>query len=104
MGQIQTREESRMAIELLLLCGALSSLLYIAMNVIVPLQWPGYSAFSQVVSELSAIGAPTRTLWVVLGIAYDLLLIAFGWGIWRSARDSRSLRVLAVLMVLGGLI
>jgi hypothetical protein len=48
----------------LLACGILSSLLYIAMNVFVPMRWQGYSSASQTVSELSAIGAPTRPLWV----------------------------------------
>ena len=52
---------------ILLVCGILSSLLYIAMNVFVPMQWDGYSSASQTVSELSAIGAPTRSLWAALG-------------------------------------
>jgi hypothetical protein len=38
----------------LLACGVLSSLLYVAMNVFVPMQWPGYSSAAQTVSELSA--------------------------------------------------
>jgi hypothetical protein len=75
--------------KILLLCGLLSSVLYVAMNIFVPMQWQGYSAASQAVSELSAIDAPTRPLWVSLGIAYTLLLTAFGWGIWRSAEASR---------------
>ena len=41
----------------LLLCGILSSLLYVAMNVLIPMQFEGYSVVSQTVSELSAIGA-----------------------------------------------
>jgi len=52
-----------------LTCGIVASLLYVAMNVFVPLQWRGYSFASQVISELSAIDAPTRSLWVPLGIA-----------------------------------
>ena len=50
----------------LLICGILSSLLYFAINIIVPMQYPGYNSASQVPSELSAIGAPTRMLWSVL--------------------------------------
>ena len=50
----------------LLICGILSSLLYFAINIIVPMQYPGYNSASQVPSELSAIGAPTRILWLVL--------------------------------------
>jgi hypothetical protein len=90
--------------KLLLICGIVSSLLYVAMNVFVPMQWEGYSSASQTVSELSAIGAPTRTLWVPLGIAYTLLVAVFGWGVWASARQNRSLRVAGGLLVAYGVI
>jgi hypothetical protein len=43
------------------------------MNVIVAMQWEGYSSASQTVSELSAIGAPTRQLWVLLAAFYTLV-------------------------------
>ena len=49
--------------KILLVCGVFSVLLYVAMNVLVAMQWEGYSSVSQTVSELSAIGAPTRPLW-----------------------------------------
>ena len=68
------------------------------------MQWEGYSSASQTVSELSAIGAPTRPLWVLLGVAYTLLVTAFGWGVWASARQNRSLRVVGGLMVAYGVI
>src|SRR5689334_19979141 len=90
--------------DILLVCGIVSSLLYVAMNVFVPMQWEGYSSASQTVSELSAIGAPTRPQWVLLGIAYTLLVTAFGFGVWRSARLSRPLRVVGGLMVAYGVI
>jgi hypothetical protein len=90
--------------KLLLICGILSSLLYIAMNVFVSMQWEDYSSASQTVSELSAIGAPTRPLWVLLGIAYALLVTVFGWGVWASARRNRPLRVVGGLMVAYGVI
>jgi hypothetical protein len=93
-----------MARKVLLVCGILSSLFYVAMNVFVPMQWQGYSSASQTVSELSAIGAPTRPHWVLLGIAYSLLVTAFGLGVWRSARSSRPLRVVGGLMVAYGVI
>ena len=47
-----------------LICGILSSLLYAGMTVFIAMQWEGYSSASQTVSELSAIGAPTRSLWL----------------------------------------
>jgi len=85
--------------DLLLWCGIFSSLFYVAMNVIVPLQWPGYDPAAQVVSELSAIGAPTRPLWVALGIVFGVLVAAFGTGVWLRADDDRSLRVAAGALI-----
>ena len=93
-----------MARKALLVCGILSSLLYVAMNVFIPMQWEGYSSASQTVSELSAIGAPTRPLWVPLGTVYTLLVAAFGWGVLASSRWNRPLRVAGGLLVAYGVI
>jgi hypothetical protein len=90
--------------KILLICGIVSSLLYVAMNVLVPMKWEGYSSASQMVSELSAIGAPTRPLWVPLGVTCTLLVAAFGWGVWASARQNRPLRVAGGLLVAYGVI
>ena len=90
--------------KILLICGIVSSVLYIAMNVFVPMQWQGYSSASQTVSELSAVGAPTRSLWVPLGIAYTLLVAVFGWGVRASARRNRPLRIAGGLLVADGVI
>jgi hypothetical protein len=87
-----------------LMCGIVSSLLYVAMNVFVALQWEGYSSASQTVSELSAIGAPTRPLWVTLAIAYTALVAAFGWGVLQSAGQTRSLRIVGWLVVANALL
>ena len=83
----------------LLICGILSMLWYVAMNVIVPMQYPGYDIASQTVSELSAIDAPTRTFWFVLGIFYSVFFIAFGSGIWLSANENRKLRIVAAVII-----
>lgn len=82
-----------------LFCGILSSVLFVAINVIVPLQYPGYSFASQVPSELSAIGAPTKMLWSVLATPYMFLMIAFAWGIWKSAGENRRLRIAGASML-----
>jgi len=88
----------------LLICGILSSLLYVLMNIFVPLLFDGYNIPSQTVSELSAINAPTRTLWVFLAIVYILLFAAFGWGVWKSANGNRSLRIVATLIMVYAII
>jgi hypothetical protein len=93
-----------MARKVLLVCGILSSMLYVAMNVIAAMLFEGYSSTSQTVSELSAIGAPTRSLWILLGIPYTLLATAFGWGVRLSASRNRPLRVVGGLMVAHGVI
>jgi hypothetical protein len=87
---------------LLLICGILSSLLYVAMNIVGAMGDEGYSSVSQTVSELSAIGAPTRPLWVLLAVPYTLLVTAFGWGVWKSVGQNRRLRVVGGLMVAYG--
>ncbi len=81
----------------LLICGILSSLLYGAMITLI--RYEGYNPVSQTVSELSAIGAPTRPLWMVLGPVYSALVVAFGVGIWMSANRNRALRVVGGLSV-----
>ena len=88
----------------LLTCGLASSLLYVAMNVFIPMQWESYDLWSQTISELSAIDAPTRPLWVWLGLVYSVLLTAFGWGVWQSSQARRPLRALAVVLMVNGLL
>ena len=75
------RSISPRTLKLMLACGAVSSLVYALVNVIVAAQWPAYDVSSQTISELSAIGAPTRLLWVVLCLPYTLLVITFGIGV-----------------------
>jgi multimeric flavodoxin WrbA len=67
------------------------------------MQWESYRSVSQTISELSAIGAPTRSLWIPFAVLYTLLVTAFGWGVWTTARGSRPLRVVGVLMLGYGL-
>ena len=89
---------------LLLMCGILCSLLYAAMIAFVPMLHEDYSAASQSVSELSAIGAPTRPLWVLLGLVYSVLAAAFGCGVWASAGRNRSLRVVGGALMVHGVL
>ena len=84
--------------KILLICGVLSSVLYVGADIVAAMRYEGYSYTAQAVSELSAIGAPTRSLLVPVYVAYDLLLIAFGYGLWTSARQNRALRASAGLL------
>lgn len=93
-----------MGIKPLLICGILSSLVYVALNILGAMQWPGYSMTSQAVSELSAIDAPSRSLVLPLGILYNLLFVAFGLGVWRSSAGNRLLRIGAALLLAFGVL
>lgn len=90
--------------KILLFCGILSSLLYLAMNIFIPMLWKEYSMVSQVVSELSAIGAPTRPVWFAWGLVYALLVMGFGMGIWQSTAGNRSLRIMGALFIADGIV
>jgi Protein of unknown function (DUF998) len=95
--QLGCRE--KMPRNLLLGCGILSSLLYGAANVLGARRWRGYSLSSHTASELSAIGAPSRSLVIPLLTTHGALVIPFGLGVWESAGRKRALRVTAALLV-----
>jgi hypothetical protein len=100
MAQNENRLRSGMTVrQILLMCGILSSMLYLAMNIFVPMRLESYSYVSHTISELSAVGVATRPLWVWLGAAYTLLVLAFGLGVWGSAGRNRPLRVVGGLMI-----
>lgn len=61
----------------------LSSLLYIGTDILAGCLYEGYSFSSQQVSELSAIGSPTRKLWLTMSYIWAPLVIAFGTGVFR---------------------
>ena len=77
----------------LLTCGILSSVWYLAINIFVPQASPDHSFLNHTVSELSAIGAPTRTLWLMAVAPYTLLFALFGWGVLRAGDRNRALRI-----------
>ena len=83
----------------LLSCGILASLLYLFANIITPIRYAGYKVASQTISELSAIDAPTRTLWISLMAVYTLLVIAFGIGVLQTTSGNRRLRVAGILII-----
>jgi hypothetical protein len=83
--------------DLWLSCGILAGILYVAMTLFVGMFWDGYRTADQTISELSAIGAPTRPLWMALITVYAALMMAFGWTVWRSA-PNRALRIVGALL------
>jgi len=95
----QIRPSGRMVRKVLLALGIVGPLFYVATDIFAATRWEGYSYTDQTVSELFAIGAPTRPLAVPLMLTYGVLAIAFGLGVWESAGEKRVLRVVAVGLI-----
>jgi hypothetical protein len=99
------RTQRRAAIQpadILLSCGILSSLLYVATDIMAALRWPAYRFDSQAVSELMAIGAPTRPFMIPLFFTYGILVIAYAIGVWIGSSRKLSLRIAASLLLVYG--
>ena len=88
----------------LLVCGILASLLYVASDLVSAMSWEGYSYLDQSVSELRAIGAPTRPFLVPVLLVYALLETAFGWGVRNAAGQKRALSIAGVLLMVLGVV
>ena len=89
---------------IMLLCGILSPILYAVADILAGLQWESYSFRDQTISELGAIGAPSRQLFSALLIPTYLLFIAFAVGVWQSAEGKQKLKIAAGLLIAFGTI
>lgn len=85
--------------KVLLFCGVLSSLLWIGGDILAAMLYKGYSYTSQTISELSAIGAPTRAVLIPLNTMYDVFLFAFGLGVLATGGRKRVLRFTGILLI-----
>jgi hypothetical protein len=86
--------------KVLLGCGVVSSVLYVASDILISWWDPNYSYRDQSFSELLAPGTSTRPLvLVVLGIPYGVLVTAFGVGVWASASRRRAGRITGAMLV-----
>lgn len=84
--------------KVLLSCGILSSLLWIGGDILAARLYEGYSYTNQTISELSAVGASTRSLLVSLDSLYEVLLFAFGLGV-LAGGGKRYLRFTGILLI-----
>lgn len=83
----------------LLFCGILAAAVYIGADIAAAtLFYPGYDYGAQQVSELSAIGAPSRPFWMIMGYPYTLLLLAFAAGVWQASAGRLSLKATAIIL------
>ena len=81
-------------------CGLISSLVYLASDVVGALNYPRYDYAGQAISEMSAIGAPTKELLAPFYLVYSILFTLFAAGVWIAAGRRRALRWTAGFMLL----
>lgn len=89
---------SSMVRQALLWCGILSSVLYLATDILGGLRYKGYSFTSQAISELMAIGAPSESFVDPLFILYGVLAVAFGAAVFQEGAGRRRLRITGALL------
>jgi hypothetical protein len=100
-GSVAEDPQSKRAVrKTLLFCGILAPLVYVGADILAAVSWKAYSYADQMISELMAIGAPTRPLLVRLFTVHNLLVIAFGAGLCLSAGRKRALRVTGILLAI----
>jgi hypothetical membrane protein len=85
------RWEGQRATMFLLLSAIAAVVVYGLGDLVSGLLYDGYSFRDQAISELTAFGSPVRPLMVAVILVHNLLLVAFGVGVWRAA-TRRSLR------------
>ena len=91
-------------VKLLLVCGILAALIYIGSDIAAALSWEGYRYTDQSVSELRAIGSPTRSFLMPILSIYAMLEISFGFGVWKVANKKRSLLITSILLIALGIL
>lgn len=89
----------RIPANILVASGVAMFVLYITMDLIASLSYDGYSYTDQTISELSAIGAPTRGMWNAFSVVYQVLTFAFAFGVLRVAGQRRIIRVIGWLLL-----
>ena len=89
----------------LLVGGILSSVLYVATDVLGGIRYEGYRFTSQAISELMAAGAPSESLVDPLFLIYDVLVLAFGACVFlEGLRRKRALAITGGLLFLYGVV
>ena len=78
-------------------------MLYVATDALAALRYPDYHSYiSQAISELGAVGAPTKQVVDPLFLTYTILIIAFGVGVCATAQGQRALRPIGGLLSASG--
>ncbi len=83
----------------LLTYGVASSIFYVFTDLMGSSSYPGYSILDQSAGELLATGAPTRSVMLLVGIVYNIIVGCFAFGVWLAATPRRTARVTGGMML-----
>ena len=92
-GKMNVKKKS-----LLLVCGVLSSVLYVVTDLSASWWYQGYRILDQNYSELLATGAPTRPFMLLATVVYNPLVAAFAKGILITENSRRTAHITGIMM------
>jgi hypothetical protein len=96
----RTKRGLGMLRKILLVCGVVSLVLYVVVDMLGTVRYPGYRYTEQQFSGLTASGSPVRPLMIALSvIPYTLLVAAFAVGVWVSALHKRAGTITAAMLL-----
>lgn len=104
MNDLNSHSGKDFLTKIYLYCGFFSSLIYVAMNIFIPMWYEGYNSANHTVSELSAVGAPTRVLWIWIANLYSITATLFALGVMQSSKDNRKLCTCGIFLLLYGIV
>ena len=99
----RTSRTSRLVPTVILISAVLGAFLFIGTDLTVGRLTEGYSLVLQSISQLSAEGAPMRSIVVPLVIASNVCVVTVGVGVWVLAGQNTALRITGGLLVGNGL-
>ena len=99
LGAGTAQEDSRRPLTLAAAGGLSAVAVYATATIIGAALHPGYSHVRDAISELTASQAVNRVPLAVLYVAYNLLLIGFGWGLRKATKETRLTGAAFALMI-----
>jgi hypothetical protein len=101
---VQTTRTTKIVPTLLVISAVLGAMLFVGTDLVVGSLTKGYSFVFQSISQLSAEGAPLRSIVVPLVIGSNVCVMAVGVGVWELGGQNAAMRITGGLLVGNGLL
>lgn len=96
----KSRDDLPFYAKLLIFYGLLSSVFYVASDLMASWWYEGYNILNQNFSELLATGAPTRPAMLASSAVFNILLALFAAGVWLSKKGSAKIRTATGIVIM----